>query len=282
MIKKIIFSFFVSILGIIFVAQYDPWVQETYALFACKYIEQGSVCKVVCTPKAVQFFMPEIILDDVNVVSASGTDWGWKAKRVTVSFSWWHLIRYKRIDMQVQLYGCRVESSVVNDTLAILPHLYRFFALSSMPVAISVKLIELHESSVHIQDKKNDIQAACFFRSTSKEMDGVFKTIVAVSAGSFRVGNCQVVTDFAGTISVVAPLFVSEITSKPRIGGHLEARVDLPHLDKPTCFVVGKWEGDGGRFSLRHVDQACTIDPCIISTNAQGIKIDIASRFPLS
>ncbi|MCX5925478.1 MAG: translocation/assembly module TamB domain-containing protein [Candidatus Dependentiae bacterium] len=282
MIKKIIFSFIISIVGILFVAQYDPWVHETCALFVCKYIERGSACKVLCTPKAVRFFMPEITLDDVAITSTHGPDWQWKAKRLTVSFSWWHFIRYRRIDIIIQLYECHVESHVVNNSLAIFPHLNQFFAASSLPVASSVKLIELHESSVSIDDKKNDLRAACFFSSTSKEMNGVFKTIVTISDGSCTVGDRLLVSHIAGIASVGAPFFVSVPMGKVTVGGHIEVRIELPHLDKPICFVVGNWENGSGRFSLRHIEQVCTIDPCIISTNAQGVKIDIASRFPLS
>lgn len=332
MLKTIIFSLFIGVLATLFVAQYDPWVRKVCAARVCTYLEQGTPCAATCALKSISFFSPELVCDNVTVKSTQGAEWEWRARRVSVSFSWWHFIKHGRIDVQLYIDGCSGESSIVDDKLAVLPHIYHFFTPTPLPIPVTAKLIEFHDSSFLVTDMEKGVRAHYFFSSTSKEIDAFFKTIVQVTSGSCVVQDRQIISHVAGTMQVSFPAVLangadkngmselsvdnncipgravdqasmsglsegnnytpggsvdSDCTSEQPVdnncmAGRLEFRVHLPHLDKPVCFVAGRWEKGSGRFSVRHVEQALMIDPCIVSIDDQGVHVDVVARCPLS
>jgi hypothetical protein len=311
-ILLIIIALLSGVIATLFVAQHDAWVQDQCVTYIKQRIEQDTHSKLSFKSAKIGFFFPELTLEDVHAVSdsesvagaglgavaqpgepdqagssqtcAKSGNWSWHAQKVSISFSWFHIIKHRGVDFHVQLQGCHIETDVCDSIPAIYPYICSFFASSAaLPIASFVKEVELADSSLKMVDAQRGLVVNTQFKSVSKELFGAFKTVVHVSHADTQVYGNTVVDHAQGLMTITLPGFLGYSSWQgPWLQVDVDLCADIPHLDKTTCFVAGSWINNEGTFFVQHMQEQMALDPLVIRLDDQGLFVDMQAQFPAS
>ncbi len=278
MLKKIIIAVIVCILTFLFFAQYNPWVQRTLTASLCAKLEDVLDCDIIYSPHSINFFSPEIVLDNLVVCPRNKIEWQWSCARYISGFSWWHVIKHGFLDLYVRVDECRAQSTIHNGKLAMLPYIKALLEAPVLPIPLELKTIKLNKAECTITDVQQKIHAKIVFNIESKNSDNTFKTAVYITDAQCTIQDRLLVSGMTANIESVMHAARKQKTTV-RVNGNIE----MPQLDNGTCFLTGIWENGHGRFSLRHMQQVLSIDPIIISQHDDGTpSIQAKARVPLS
>lgn len=278
--KKITLSLFLGIIATIFVAQHDPWIREKMSNAFVRAMNESLQCRASGVVKSVDFFKPEVVLENVQVRPLEIADndlWSWHAARYVCRFSWWNFLMYGVIDMAVSIDGFAVRSAVADDgSLAIAPHIQNLMMGPALEVPVFLKSLVLHNASFVVDH--SDLSAAFHWNSESKRIDDKFKSHFSLTDGSFSYRGRTYGTHIGGTTS----LEVITGATNAHYVLHADCNMRLAGLENNLCFVSGDWDGNKGNFIIHSQDHELDVNTLTIARSDDQWRFDADARIPLS
>jgi len=263
--------------GVLFL--YDPEIQSSLTHMAVEAFEKSLECKVSYAFDTATPLMPHIHLKEIYATSPDGSDWHWKAKKASISFSWWHLITCGILHIKANLYDFDAYSAFSNDKLAMQEHLKNIF---TGPVQAPLFLKEIVFTNAHltIEDHDRSMRYFLAWDSTSKKRDRTFTSHIAISDGSWSCHVQPYCTHAQGVVSITS---TESLKDFPEYIAHAKLKVDLPpELGLPAMlYIAGDWNGKVWESIVKTSDPGCIISSFRYNPSAEK-SLSACAEIPLS
>jgi len=261
-----------------FIAQHDKWIQYKIGQVFKEIFEQSFDCSISFVVKKVNFFSPELVLEQVVVYPCDGKDWRWRCDRYVTTCTWGHFFDHGNIDISVTMDGLEVSSTIADGLLAITPHLEKIMQIASLPIPTFLKSLILKRATFHVADKAKTLDGTMQWHSSSVKIGDVFKSTIYIIGGQLAVYNKTVVTAPTGNLKIDF-----DTAKDAKVSVHIDSSFELPYLGEyNTCYLTGVWDRNNGRFALRSAYDLCAIDPIIITKRNENTHLRLMARLPLS
>lgn len=279
MIKQIILALFTGIIVTFFVAQHDKWVQYKIGQAFKEVFEQSFDCSISFVVKKVNFFSPELVLEQVIVCPRdSSNDWQWRCNRYITTCTWGHLFNHGSIDISVTMDGLKMSSAMVDGLLAITPHLAKVIQVPSLPIPTFLKSLILKRATLYVTNKAKTLDGTIQWHSSSVKIGNVLKSTMYIIGGQLAIYNKTMITAPTGNLKIDF-----DPTKNTKASVHIDSSFELPYLGEyDTCYLTGVWDHNNGRFALRSAHDLCAIDPIIITKRNEDTHLRLMMRLPLS
>jgi len=279
MIKQIVLALFAGIVVTFFIAQHDKWIQYKIGQIFKEVLEQSFDCSISFVVNKVNFFSPELVLEQVVVLPRDGSkDWQWRCNRCATTCTWGHLFNHGSIDTSVTMDGLEMSSTIVNGLLAITPHLAKMIQVASLPIPTFLKSLILKKAAFCVTDKEKKLDGIIQWHSSSVKIGDAFKSAIYIIDGQLTVSDKTVITSPTGNLKIDF-----DTTKNTKISVHIDSSFELPYLGEyDTCYLTGVWDHNNGRFALRSAHDLCAIDPIIITKRNENTYLRLTARLPLS
>lgn len=275
-IKKISLGLCIGLLAGIFLAQHDPWVHEKCGAMFVKALSKALQCRVQATVHSIDFFKPEMVLENVTVAPLSGdTRWSWHAKRYAVQCSWWHFFTYGVIDMAVAMHGFNVRTTHENGALAIEPHMRILMQTPDFEVPLFLKSLALHDASLTIESPTG--VAKMRWNSESKKINNRFKSHLSIIDGSIADRNRAYVDHLSGIMMLEA----YDTAHGPSAIMNADVTGDLVGLANPACSMSISWDGAVADITGHAHDRAFAIEKLKLTKKGAAWDVDSEMTLPL-
>ncbi|MGB8366989.1 MAG: hypothetical protein WCD44_01390, partial [Candidatus Babeliales bacterium] len=119
MIKQIFIALFAGIVLTFFIVQQDQWLHRKVGQAFKEVFEESFNCSIFFVVKEINFFSPQLILEQVVVVPRDEQGWQWHCNRYIASFHWGHLFNCGSVDLTVAMDDLVMSSDIVDNSLAI-------------------------------------------------------------------------------------------------------------------------------------------------------------------
>lgn len=278
MIKKFILGLICGIIGTLFVAQNDPWVQEQIGnTFKATYA-RAFHCTVTGKVETVDFIHPHIALSNFSLSSSDGNgNWSWTAQQYHTGFSWSFFLLQRTVDMWVSAKNLTATTDMHKGIPSITPHIKALMSVPDLPIKILLKSTKIKNVSLSIIGEGT--QAQLCWDSTSQRTPNKLRSHFYLKHGIFTHQQQTVARSLRGTIS-------TEIKTEPTNNDStiaINGQIDLPQLgDYPTCFITGTWHNDRGRFNVQSIDKALRINPLILTKRDTDLQFNTSASFPIA
>ena len=278
MIKQIILALFTGIMLIFFIAQHDKWVQYKIGQAFKEVFEESFDCSISFVVREINFFSPQLMLEQVVVVPRDGKEWQWHCNRYVTTFNWGHLFNRGSIDIAVIMDGLAMSSVIVDNSLAIAPHLEKIMQVPSLPIPAFLKSLMLKGATFHVIDKTETLAGTLQWHSSSVKIGDLFKSTMYIIGGQLAVHNKTMITAPTGNLKIDV-----DTAKDAKTVVHIDSSFELVHLGEyNTCYLTGVWDHNNGRFALRSAHDLCAIDPIIITKRDKDTYLRLMARLPLS
>lgn len=274
MFKKIIFAIIFGILGIIFFAQYDPWIHKKIVLLLQKTAKESLGGNFSGHVQSVSFFSPSIVLHDVEMISSELDAWEWRCKKCEVTCSWLQLLFRGALDQHVTIDGFECRSRIENSCLAIESHMIAMLQQSFLPFS-DLKSAVFKNGCLRADDGTGKNEASFYFNSSSLRIGKQIKTTMSVVDGQVTYEENKYVEKIAMDLSLISEKSGDALDLGMQIAGTFV----LSHLGSQNgCYLTGGWQSNRGRFSVHNAYNSLMIDPIIITER----ELRMNGHFPLS
>jgi hypothetical protein len=288
MFKKIFFALVLGIIGTIFFAEYDPWTHKKIEQLFCNIAQKYLGGHFACSVQSVSFFLPSLVLHDLEMKSVIEHDWSWRCKKCELHCSWIQLLLSGVMEQHVTIDGFECRSRVENSHLVVEQHIMAMMQKSFLPFPVALKSMVFKNAHVQAHDELHDVDVALSFNSSSLRMGSQMKTTMFVGDGHVAYQKNKYIENIATDIFVMTEFCDKDGTYD--IGAQIAGTCALSQMTVPSealrerrddyggCYVTGNWKGDRGRFSVRNAYNSVVIDPIIMTER----ELRVNARFPLS
>ncbi len=278
MIKKLILGIFCGIIGTLFVAQNDHWVQQQVGIAFKKIYSHAFHCTVTGNVEAVDFIHPHIALSNFSLSSSDGKGkWSWTAQQYHTGFSWPFLLLHQTIDMWVSATNLTAATDMYNGMPSITPHIKALMSVPDLPIKILLKSTQIKNISLAIDGAETN--ALLCWDSSSQRTPSTLISHFYFKQGKITHQQKTVAHSLRGTLS-------TEIKTDPQNSESVLAingQIDLPQLGEyPTCFITGTWHNNRGRFNVQSIDKALRINPLILTQKDTALHFNTSASFPIA
>lgn len=243
--------------------------------------EQATGCNFDFKVKSINLLGPDIVLEQVSAhpKPESAQVWQWQCDTCTINFSWFSLLLYGTVGLNLTLDNLYASTPMPGGTLAIInEHVATLLTGPAMAVPLYLKTITFNNGTVLVQSEETHTDITLRWSSESKKIDDVFKTNVYVKDGAVVTQERPMVKNLAGTVHMDITSDHNGIVLKvqPNCTGDLQF---LP-IGKQFAFIVGSFERDHGVFSIKTPDQLCTFENITLSTK-NGFSVEATAHMPI-
>lgn len=264
-----------GILGAIFFAQYDVWMHKQIIKVMQQIAQESLMGRFVGTVQSVNFFLPSLILQDVEMKSVESNSWEWRCKKIEVTASWLQLLFRGNLDQYIIVEGLECRSSFQGPQCAIESHLMSMFNQPPLPFLTELKSILFKNSFLAIYDENKKVMMSIWFNSSSLRIGQTLKTTISLQDGYVSYEDRKYIEKIAIDLSVSSEFTPDGLS----INAHMGGTCVLSHLNNgDECYLNGVWSSDRGRFSVRNAYNSFIIDPIVITEK----EIRLQGHFPLS
>lgn len=278
MFFRILGSFCLGLIWLLFVVQQDQWVKDSVEKqIACIFSESFN-CTMTCRVKEINFFKPSIVLEDVVVTARENQNWRWSCALYRTNLSWVYFLLNGIIDMHILIEDLKAESLLIDGSLAVTPHIVKLLEDVSLPVPLNLKSLYLRHAALKIHNPSQGLTSFLSWHSESKLLDNMFKSNIQINDGSLSFYDRCFLNHISGSLRVNVP--------RDPGAGVLSINVDgttvlpqLPH-DQKLCFVTGAMHDNYGSMHIQSSDGMLTMKPIITCENGT-IRGECGAHIPL-
>ncbi len=280
MIKYFLLALCTGIIVTLFVAQQDEWVKHNVGEVFKHAFEDSLGCVISFTVKKINFFIPELVLENVLVQPVNAKEgWSWRCNTYHTWFSWIHLFGSGSIDMRVALDGFKAQSEIINKNLAIMLHIRELLKGPTFKIPTFLKALVLKKARFTIVDSALNPCAFLQWNSSSLKIGNLFKTSMYVNDAELTIKNRRYCKSGSGSMHIE----IAKTKKGTLSTVHVDMSLKIPQLDvNDSCFLTGVWKNNHGRFSLHSVHNTVLFDPIIITDRNGASHAAISGHFPLS
>lgn len=243
--------------------------------------EQATGCIFDFKVKNINVLGPDIVLEQVSArpQPLSAQTWQWQCDTCTINFSWFSLLFYGTVGLNLTLDNLYTSSPLTGGALAIInEHVASLLAGPAMSVPVYLKTITFNNGTALIKIPEIYTDFTVRWSSESKKIDDVFKTNIYLKDGSVVTKERALLKNLAGTVHMDITSDHNGVALKvhPNCTGDLQF---LP-VGKQFAFIVGNFERDHGIFSIKTPDQICTFENIALSTK-NGFSVEATAQMPI-
>src|SRR5438094_531541 len=147
MIKKLLCAVFLSSIVLLVILQNDPWIKQSITTSIKTNVEKTYGIIFTGTVDHLNVFSPRCELIKVTAKPIDSAAWQWRAERLILEYSWWHLLWYQRIDLHITLEDVEAVSDKQNTQLYIADHIYALFNGSQTTIPVIIKSLTFNPGS---------------------------------------------------------------------------------------------------------------------------------------
>lgn len=247
----------------LFELSYDPKVRDKIQTFFMNELSSGLECTL--HGELTQMNLVTGVLEFSRVFARDAKRlFYWQADKVTVRFSWWHVLFSRVFKLTIHLDNLKAQSHVHENNIVLKEHIKKWIDLPEGPLPTKIHSLSIRSGRIELIDKVHRVQALCKMNIHLAVTRDAVKISCAYSEGTVCVAAKPLVDMVAGSMYAT----VNRETK------HYHADVTmatwLPVLNRtvPQCLMSGKIKNNTGQFSL------CTDDrkiDCQISINNDQI-----------
>lgn len=274
MLKKIILSIIIGLIGTIYFAQYDAWTHKKIMQLMQNVARESLGGNFSGTIQSMSFFSPSIVLHDIEMLSLDPEQWSWRCKKCEIACSWLQLLFKGTLDQHMIIDGFECRSHVYNGRLALEPHLMAMMDQSFVPFSTELKSVIFKNGFFCVDDQETKSEMALSFNSSSLRIGKHIKTTMSIGDGEITYEKNKYIEKIAMDVSLVTT-FADALDANAQVAGTCV----LSHLgNQGACYLSGVWNGDRARCAVRNAYNAVMIDPLIITER----EIRAHGHFPLA
>lgn len=262
----------------LWIAQEDPWVtKKAESLFKTLFASSLD-CSFSCRVKRVNFFVPSIELEDVQVRPLAGSGWMWKAKKYDTKCTWASILGVRKLDLHITMEG--LEATTTMDSTnqpAIMAHLKRVIAISSGNLPLMLKELCINKGRATLDDP-SICGSVCWTSRMLKGAQGI-QLDCTLHDGAATV-HSRHVEQLRGDIHVVNQ--TTDQQTQLVADGTITLRTSLLPEPENNCSINISWNNDHGACALKNSNNRLHIDPISITCADNAIKVSLTAHAPLS
>lgn len=274
-------ALFLGIVLTLVVAPLHPWVNQQAGIIFKNAFQNALHCSVSCRVRRVHLLSPSIDVEHMVVCPTTSNDggWSWQCKRYSMGFSWYHLLRYRKLVLWVDIDGLQATTEISNQIPAIQRHVQELLKGPQFPLPSVLQSITFTDACVTAQDASIGGNYFLRWKSDSKQLTDRFKSRVYVKDAKITVAGTTYCQECTGDVTVD----IQGDPSNVLIAIYGDGRINVPQLTQdPWCFVTGVWEHNHARITLHNASKTVLLDPLILTKRSDGWWFDTQLQLPLS
>jgi hypothetical protein len=278
MIQKIVISLLIGFLMTLWIAQEDPWVTKKFEYLFKTLFASSLDCSFSSHVKRVNFFVPSIELEDVQVSPLKGNGWMWKAKKYNTKCTWASILGVRKLDLHITMEGLEATTTMdSNNQPAIMAHLKRVIAISSGNLPITLKELCINKGKALLDDSA--IQGSICWTSRMLKGAQELQLDCTVHDGAVVVHDKHV-KHMHGDIHLINQ--TANQQSQLAADGSISLQTSLLPEPGDSCSITIAWNNDRGAIVLKNNNNLLCIDPISITYADNTIKATATAQVPLN
>ncbi len=271
-IRYIILSLFIGAIVVVGIMQQDEWVHQKLQEHITSVFDKEFDCNFSGTITYFSFFSSSMELSNISVLPHNCDEWSWSAKKIGMSFSWFHFFTTGTLDVHMKIYEWNANTSIKNNEAAIAYHMKQLFEKPTFPVPVDLTSVSMNKAIFSAHNKTLESFLTVTFNSRSYMGESGMKNTIYCIDGSVSLHGIQLLHGLSGS-SHIEIINTDKQYAKIKIAGGFV----LPSLENEQCYINGSWHDNYGRFSLTSAHDICSVDPVVIGKT----KGRIISKFPV-
>jgi hypothetical protein len=279
-VKHLCIILLLTLLILIGGAPYHPGCRYLITTYLQRTLQNATGTHCYFDFKSLSILTPSIEIDNVimiptNAQYASAGRWAHHSKRYKIGFSWWYLLVNGILDLTIEISDLTAYSTLINDIPAITDMLKKIIE-PGQPVRYRLAFFNAQNATIliHHTQKNSDIQIKS--HCTLTKTNDLIKSKIHITAMDITLFGKSFITNLVGILALDA----KNTAEGHSLSARIESKFSIPTA--PTDYLFsGKWEHDHGRFSLRNIDDSCSINPIIITKRNNHSWLQANAQIPL-
>lgn len=287
MLKKVLFSLLLGMLGALYVAQNDQWVHDVVVQKLKPYLQQAWNSTINFEVEEINLFAPAIVLKNVHcypknaLVKSESLAWVWHAQRLTLTSSWITFLLSSLAGLTIEVEQLKAFTSAHGDAIPLLhEHIFAMIAGASSDVPLYVKALSFKNGELHVHHLDSGIDSKVIWSSQSYNTNGAFNSYLWVHDGQIMVKERMLFSALQGN----GQLKFTQTVKGLQCDNSFDLEADFhitPHETKP-CTIQSQWHTNQGTVSLVSLDQTIQCSDAQMAYDDRGFVIQVQLKAPLA
>jgi len=277
MIKKIILGLLLGVVATLFMAQQDPYIQRLVAKAYADGFAQTYNCTMTYCLKNVSLLGARLELEDVCISPNNPEGWSLKAAGYSTGFSWFNIIAFGAIDMDIAVNGLQAQTTFDNGMFGIMNFFNKIIYGPAIAIPLDFKGITCHNSSLEIIDVAHNTTVNMHIDTQSHLVDEHFVTHASFSNGCCTYNRATVLTQLQGTIT----FDIGSDEKGVALLINTKGSTQVTHLEDPQCTFSFTWSLDHANGSITNISRTCYFEPITITPVDHNYILNYSGKIPL-
>jgi hypothetical protein len=268
-----------GILIALYLLQNDPRFKSHVEHTVITMLNKITNCPMQGTLTQIQFFPPELIMEDIYVADPKHAMWSYRCKQAVVTLSVLKTLMYWTVPLDITLHHITIFSKMSCGIPMITEHIQKIL---DQPVTVPVTLHSLSLRKGHINFEDDiyhsaisiDMHANSVALADHYKITGTFENGIYLQTALHRADKIQ------GTLLITIP--INTRTIQPH--GSYEGSFVIPQLPSQNnlCFVTGTWNHNTGSLSCATIDRSFLCNGTMLISAHDSVDIQASIHAPLS
>lgn len=277
--KKLIFGIFLGVACALFFVEHDPWVSNRIASTCKNFFSKTYDCSLSTDQDIVSLCRPSLTCTNVVLKPYKSSLWQWKAKRLTIGFSWWQFFLYGVVNFYIHIQGMEVEISSPEGFYEYKQHIASMMNAGNTIILCRLDELLFEKTKCHYTDTLQQIEITMNGQAAMRRADGSIRSLITLEDGLFCKDQKPVIEKVHGSVQLGTGCDMQAATCEA--DGQFSCVISHLPSGNNSCFARGSWRHGSGRCMVTNKDHTCSIDPVCITKTANGfeMKAHMKTRF---
>lgn len=265
-IFRVFAAILMGLLIILLLVQQDQKFKEFLEQKINTAFSRAFKCQFYAKIKALHLLSGQLELELLGATGIDNCDWSWQAEHATVTISWLNFAQQYIFNLTIVVYNLNLNSSIANNSLAILPHLIKLTTPPDIAIPLALKSFKINNGKCEVYDHVRDYTISFGIKNDSQVINKTLKSVTRIFDGRIMLKKRTLIDYCAGVITA----------DKNQV--HATLSVVIPDLgpDNQQCNVIADWEKNCGAVTVRSAREAFT-SKILLENNI--LSADIATLF---
>ncbi|MEX0940239.1 MAG: translocation/assembly module TamB domain-containing protein [Candidatus Babeliales bacterium] len=148
-------------------------------------------CESQCTLKELSILPLLLTANQIKVKAPDKTSWEWQAESFSLKSSWINFLLSSNLGLEIILDSVRAQSTIDNNSLAIVEHLKKFI-LDAEDIPVSLKSLIIRKGLLHIIGNNKSIEGILAFSSESAVIADQFRSTLYITDGNLSIKSMPI------------------------------------------------------------------------------------------
>lgn len=249
MFRKIILAISLGIIFTIWHLPHDPFFQQLVAHQFTIFFNKAFDCQLSFKQIQIDLWAPELVFENICVVPKERSGWQWKATTYRTRCSWWHLLKYRSLDLDMYLEGFKAESEYKNGQLLIQPHIEKI-VLGKPLIPVVIKNLQLDKALFTILNHEQ-VYAQLDWSAVATDVNGVLHLHFSLVNGFIKGAGLE----------IAQPVITLKGEFSPNANSGCSAHGTCTILNKSgnpfNCDITASLRENNGNFAITAKEYGC-------------------------